>query len=206
MKDSNIGRVKSLAICMLFLLQLGVPGFHYAEAADIEAGLAPKSIWLSRSRVVAADSVKILTVVYNSSNTSITGQVVFSVDDTPIGNKDFALKEGEAQIISQEWLAQAGNHSVSARVTNTFNADTKKITVVLNRSVESIAVNVEKPPPPRLWQIVFQDSVVGSHDRRRACAHMPTTRTNRSIKESASAKNAAEAEVSRGTRVQVQGG
>jgi len=133
---------------ILFLLQFGIPISHSAEAAELEAGVAPQSVWLSKSRVVAGDSVNIFTVVYNSSNTAITGQVVFSIDDTPVGNKDFALKEGEAQIASQQWIAQEGSHSVSARITNTFTADTKKVTVVLNRSSGSIAISVEKPPPP----------------------------------------------------------
>ena len=65
------------AICVFYnsFLQLVVPSLSDAEVKELSAGFAPRSIWLSRTHVVAGESVNIFTVLYNSSDNSISGKL-----------------------------------------------------------------------------------------------------------------------------------
>lgn len=144
------GKIYRLAVLPFLLLLLTAPVLTYAEAALISAGFAPQSIWISRSHVAAGDSVNIFTVLYNSSESPIGGEVIFTVDNATIGTKEFTLKSGESQIVSLPWSAKAGSHSISARIEKSLITDTNADAGMLNKATGNITVNVEDSPPPSL--------------------------------------------------------
>src|SRR3989338_6699256 len=137
-------RSQGFIVALLFLLFV-FPFVSLAEAASASAGFAP-SIWMSRAQVVAGGSVNIFTTLYNSSDSSISGDVVFAVDGASIGTKDFTLGAGETQIVSAPWVAKAGNHTASARIENAAGAGVNAS--ILNQTTGTISISVESPPPP----------------------------------------------------------
>lgn len=143
MNSPSLTRFAQFAILGLFLF----PFVSYAEA-NLPAGFAQNSIWLSSTRVVAGDSVNIFTVLYNSSENSISGDIIFTVDSATIGTKNFSLGAGETQIVSLPWIAKVGNHSVSARIEKALDTNTNTATSVLNQTTGNITVQIEAPPPP----------------------------------------------------------
>lgn len=140
------GKIYRLAILALFLL-LAIPSISRAESG-LSAGFAPQSIWISRTHVIAGESVNIFTVLYNSSENTVAGEIIFTLDNSSIGTKEFTLNPGEAQTVFLPWVAKAGNHSISARIENALVANTNTKTSVLNQATGNITVSVEAPPPP----------------------------------------------------------
>src|SRR3990167_2198472 len=108
--------VAEIAGATTFILLLAFPFISLAETVNLRAGFAQSAIWMSRSHVVAGESVNIFTVLYNSSDNSISGDVVFSIDDVSIGTKNFTLGAVETQTVSVPWVAKSGNHTASARI------------------------------------------------------------------------------------------
>ncbi|MDO8522452.1 MAG: hypothetical protein Q7S08_04170 [bacterium] len=140
-------KVLVFSLAPLFLLLPFVfPLVSSAETANLRAGFAQGSIWISRSHVVEGDAVNIFAVLYNSSDNSISGDVVFAVDDVSIATKNFTLGAGETQILSAPWIAKAGSHTTSARIEKATGVSENP--AALNQTTGTISVSVEDPPPP----------------------------------------------------------
>ncbi|OGG71320.1 hypothetical protein A3F27_00690 [Candidatus Kaiserbacteria bacterium RIFCSPHIGHO2_12_FULL_53_13] len=125
-----------------------LPIYALAAGADLPAGFAPNSIWVSRTQITAGDSINIFTVIYNSSDAPLEGAVGFTVDGRPVGTRNFSVKAGETQTESVPWTASAGTHSVFARIEKISNADTSASASILNRTTDTITISVAEPPPP----------------------------------------------------------
>ena len=148
MRHRCIEWTQGFTILALFLLPFAFPLISSAEVANLSAGFAPSSIWMSRTHVVAGESVNIFTVLYNSSNNSISGDVVFAVNGATIGTKNFTLGAGETHIVSLPWIAKIGTHSISARIEKALDTNTNTATSVLNQTTGNITVQIEAPLPP----------------------------------------------------------
>lgn len=126
----------------LLFLFLAFPLLTYG--ASIPAGFPSSSLWLSKLTPTVDEVVTIHTVVYNSSTDSLSGSVVFLVDDTSIGSKAFTSAPGTTEIVSHPWTASAGTHVFSARIDGiTGSSDTLEATLSATTSV-----TVATPPPP----------------------------------------------------------
>lgn len=124
----------------LFLLLL-LPSLAFG--ASIPAGFPSSSLWLSKLTPTVGEVVTIHTVVYNSSTDSLSGSVVFLVDDTSIGSKPFTGAPGTTQIVSHPWTATEGAHVFSARIDGvTGSSDTLEATQSATTSI-----TVAAPPP-----------------------------------------------------------
>src|SRR3989338_7312398 len=144
MVDIRKERSQRLVVGLLFLLLFAPPFVSLADTGP-SAGFAP-SIWMSRTNVVAGESVNIFTVLYNSSDNPISGDVIFTVDSASIGTKDFTLASGETQIVSWPWTAKVGSHTVSARIEKAVGVS--ESANVLNQTAGNITVSIDAPPPP----------------------------------------------------------
>src|SRR3989338_2896732 len=131
-----------------FILLLAFPFISLAETVNLRAGFAQSAIWMSRSHVVAGESVNIFTVLYNSSENSISGDVVIEVDGSPLGAKNFTLASGETQVVSLPWIAKVGSHALSARMEKVLDAKTNASAVISDKTTGSITVSIASPPPP----------------------------------------------------------
>lgn len=119
-----------------------------AASTDLPAGFAPNSIWVSRTHITAGDAINIFTVVYNSSEVPLTGDVNFTIDGKSIGRRNFSIKAGETQIESVPWISLAGTHAVFARIEKIADADTSASATVLNQTTDTITISVASAPPP----------------------------------------------------------
>ncbi len=131
-------------VCMAALLPL----VALAGSGDLPAGFAPNSIWVSSTHITAGDSVNIFTVVYNSSDISLAGDVNFTIDGASIGTKNLNIKAGDTQIESVPWTAVVGNHSAVAQLEKISDADTNANASVLNHTTDTITVAVGASLPP----------------------------------------------------------
>lgn len=119
-----------LGSVMLFcILSVALPTHVLASAA---AGFAPGSLWLSKTEAAAGETLKIFTVLYDSTDNAIEGDLVFIVDDDDLNTQHFKLDPGETQILSEPWVAIAGTHTFSAMIKNLSGISDNTSTVQSN--------------------------------------------------------------------------
>lgn len=123
---------------LLLALLLPVPGL----AAEVPAGFPTSSLWLSKTALTDGEGVTIYTVVYNSSDRSLTGSVDFMVDGTVIGAKSVSAAPGTTHILTQTWTATEGTHAFSARLSGSIEGLSHTATGTTTVTVAA------KPPPP----------------------------------------------------------
>lgn len=138
----RIALLSALLIPTLFL-----PVTVGAQETGISAGFAPSSVWLSRTDLVAESSVRIYTVVYNSSESALEGSVSFLVDGTETGTAPFALPSGDSKIVFTTWTTSEGTHTVSAKIASSLDTKTKESRTLSSSSSASLSVTVTPPPP-----------------------------------------------------------
>lgn len=119
-----------------------------AEGNLISAGFAPGSLWLSKTEARAGETLKIFTVVYDSSASPIEGDIAFVVDETKLGTQHFKLAAGETQILSHEWKAAAGAHTFSATIENVTGASS-----IAQTQTDVVAIRVAEAAPSPIAQI-----------------------------------------------------
>lgn len=115
----------------------------YTLAADVPAGFAPHSIWISKQSAAAGDSIRIFTVVYNSATSSLSGTIHFYVDNTDVGTSNVTLSAGETKVQSVTWLAAEGSHTLQAGFENPSlplsNATTESVSITIASSLPAPA-------------------------------------------------------------------
>ena len=90
---------------IFFLLLLVLPS--WSEAA-VRAGFPSQPLWLSSEQATAGDSVTIFTVLYNESEKTVGGNLVFTVDGQRITSLTFSLDAGKSSLESAQWKATNG--------------------------------------------------------------------------------------------------
>ncbi|MFA7310034.1 MAG: Ig-like domain-containing protein [Candidatus Paceibacterota bacterium] len=116
-----------------------LPLATYAATGELAAGFAPGSLWLSRTTAVAGDTVKLYTVVYNSSESPIVGTVEFKADTSMLRDVGVQLASGETKIVSADWTALAGSHSFSAQFASASST-------VEHTATNSVSITVSPAP------------------------------------------------------------
>ncbi len=125
-------------VCLAVIL----PNLSFALQTDVTAGFAPGSLWLSKTSATAGETVKIYTVVYDSSDSAIEGDVVFYVDTKESDAKHFKLAAGETQVLSSSWTALAGTHTFGASIKNISGVND----TISNSTTNSVSVQVAAAP------------------------------------------------------------
>jgi hypothetical protein len=147
----------TLRLVTLLLIFVAIhPTISHAQTSDVPAGFATGPIWLSRSHAVAGETVNILSVLYNSSDISISGDAIIYVDDSSIGTKSFTLASGETQIVSLPWIAEEGGHSISARIEKVLDGNTTASSM-LNKQTGKVTVSIKAKaslPPTATVQVL----------------------------------------------------
>ena len=123
----------------LSILLLFVPSV-YAEG--INAGFPSQPLWVSKTNATAGETISLFTAVYNGDNEKLLGTVAFTVDGERVGGKDIAIEGGASELISVEWRAIAGEHSIAAMIEGTSIAIAQKETAAITIIV------AEAPPTP----------------------------------------------------------
>jgi len=141
-----------MVLRMALLSALLIPTFFLpiavaAQEVSIPAGFAPSSVWLSRTNLVAESSVRIYTVVYNSSESSLEGSVSFLIDTKELSTSPFVLVPGDSKIVSTTWTPSEGTHTVSAKIISSLDQKTKESRTLASTVSSSLSVTVAPLPP-----------------------------------------------------------
>ncbi|OGG68944.1 hypothetical protein A3C20_01760 [Candidatus Kaiserbacteria bacterium RIFCSPHIGHO2_02_FULL_55_25] len=133
------------SLLLLCIMSYALPLVVFASAAA--AGFAPGSLWLSKTEAKAGETLKIYTVVYDSSPSAIEGDVVFTVDAKDTGTQHFKLNAGETQIVSADWRAVAGTHTFGASLKNVSGT-----TGIANTQTNLVNITIADAPPSPIAQ------------------------------------------------------
>lgn len=117
-----------------------------AFAQSFPAGFPEGALWLSKARPVAGDEVQVYVPLFNSGDTTLTGTLVFLVDETAIASKQISLGAGEAKIESTTWQTKVGTYSLSAKIENSEGGGAAL--QIAKKVTSPITVSVAKPPEP----------------------------------------------------------
>ena len=128
------------ALCALFCVSS--PAF----ADSLSAGFPLNPIWLSSTALTDGNSATINTLIYNSSSETITGDVLFTMDNVALGTKQFSSGPGTNQVIPYPWTAVVGQHSFSASIENE-NAAGEVTTQLVSTQTGTTTVMVAAAPP-----------------------------------------------------------
>jgi hypothetical protein len=127
------------------LLTLLLVCLYPALSFALPQGFAPASLWLSTTEATAGETIKVYSVLYNSSAVVFEGDIDFTADAESIQTLHFKLSPGETQIFSADWSAIAGEHAFSAQLKNIPSASvggptvTNTIKIAVATSTPSIA-------------------------------------------------------------------
>ena len=138
-----LARVAPLALLALLALPLGV-----ASAAPSPAGFTPGAVWLSKATLVAGDTVKAYAALHNSAEATLSGSVIFMIDDATIGSVPFSLTSGAAVILSTPWEAVAGTHTLYAKIESATDPDTSEAIALSYATSSAVAIVVAEAPAP----------------------------------------------------------
>ena len=141
-----MGRVYNSRMKRLIATLLVMPLF--ASAAGLPAGFAPGSVWLSKTDIEAGQSVQLYTVLYDSTDVAIAGNVSFLVDNFTVSSQPFELTAGSTKIVSAVWKATEGKHTVSAALDGVINKDTGEALMLSSSAAAPVSIVVASPPPP----------------------------------------------------------
>jgi len=130
-----------------FTLAFLLPLTALAATTGLPAGFAPTSVFASKTNIATGDTISLFTVLYNQSDNDLTGDVVFTVDGTAIGTKQFSLQSGETQTPSLTWTAAQGTHEASAHLENIVGSSDAQISLI-NDKADTVELTVAPPPPP----------------------------------------------------------
>lgn len=123
-----------------------MPAVSFA-AQTIPAGFPSQSIWVSKTNVVAGEAIEIFTVVYNSGDATVGGNVVFTADGARVATKQFNLDAGKTELESVSWTATAGKHKLGASIEEAVDAASQSV-LISNKNAGTIEITIANPPPP----------------------------------------------------------
>jgi len=85
-------------------------------------GFVSNNIWVSNTKPLEGDQIKIYSVIINDNEKKFNGEVVFYDNDQIISDGiGFSLLGGEtSMVLSVEWLAKRGEHQFKAVIQNAY--------------------------------------------------------------------------------------
>ena len=111
----------------IFLLSL-----HSAEASSV-SGFIPGQIWYSKDTLVAGDTVRVYTAVWNGDSTPLAVHVDFYDNSVILGSRDASMPAVTLEDISIPWKITEGDHLISAKITSS--------TTVVSGKKESVSID-----------------------------------------------------------------
>ncbi|MBI4811907.1 hypothetical protein HY798_00425 [Candidatus Falkowbacteria bacterium] len=108
-----------LSAAILFLILPNI------ALAAVKVGFVSNNIWLSVEHPLAGETLKIYSVIVNSDERDVEGDILFYDNNAAIGSPSrFALGAGgTSKVIAVDWLAVAGNHQFKAIIANAESVD-----------------------------------------------------------------------------------
>ncbi len=127
-----------------------------AKAAAIKnAGFIQSSIWFSKEPFFAGENIRIYSLIFNSRQEDFRGKAVFYDNNKILGESPFSvLGNGGSETVWIDWIPGAGQHKVSASITEaTLSSPGKPAESVIvedgqTSSLETTVAEAPPPPPP----------------------------------------------------------
>ncbi|MCE9585193.1 hypothetical protein K8Q94_01030 [Candidatus Nomurabacteria bacterium] len=91
---------------------------YFAYAQNTNAGFIPANIWYSKDPFEEGDKIKIYTLIFNPDTKDMTGDVSFYDKETLLGKKTFYVSSKSVKDLSIDWIVNAGDHTIFARIEN----------------------------------------------------------------------------------------
>lgn len=107
------------------------------------AGFPGGSFWLSTAAASEGDTVTMYTAVYDASDSPLTATVAFRVDGAQVDGIATNLKPGESRLVSYDWHATVGTHSLDAVIRDAAPVDADAVS-------NAVTIDVAAKPPSAL--------------------------------------------------------
>ena len=109
--------IKKYFLFLFFLFLFLFPLEIEAQEKIKGIGFLSKNIWYSKEPFFSGDTIRIYTIINNSTNDDIIGKVLFYNDKKLIGTSNFsAVSGGYGIILWADWQAIYGKHLISAEI------------------------------------------------------------------------------------------
>ena len=116
---------------ILVLSMLALLVIQTSSASALSTGFVPGQIWYSKDTLVAGDTVKIYTIVWNSQSSPINVRVEFYDKNTVLGARDVSLNAEQVKEVSVSWAVTAGDHAISAKIISSTQATGSSAPIVI---------------------------------------------------------------------------
>jgi hypothetical protein len=108
--------MKKAFLSLTFVFLLSTPVYALDTT---HVGFVSSPLWFDREPFFAGQSVRVYTMLTNSSSADFSATVEFRDVDTVIGTSNVTLaKNGGFQVVWIDWTPNEGDHTISASVTN----------------------------------------------------------------------------------------
>lgn len=114
---------------------------------NAQAGFPEKPLWLSNTKPISGEEVFLYTVLYNGTDATSDGTLIFFVDKAQLKTETVSLAAQSSSVVSAKWTAISGTHSFNAR----FETASSTASTLPQQTV-AIQVTVAEPPPPSALQ------------------------------------------------------
>lgn len=132
---------------ILFVAALFILIWPAVSSAAVKIGFVSNNIWLSAEHPLAGETIKIYSIIVNSDEKQVEGDILFYDNNIAISSPiTFSLGAGgTSQVVSVNWGAVVGNHQFKAVISNaeSVNADGSKTAVSGNVTSQTEVVFVD---------------------------------------------------------------
>lgn len=101
----------------LFLMAFAFSNIALADDGKINAGLL-SDIWFSKLELKNDDKVSIYGSFQNTSGKTITGEVIFYINEKEIDKEKFSVEDGKVTKLETSWTTETGDFDIKIIVDN----------------------------------------------------------------------------------------
>src|SRR3989344_3658326 len=126
----------AMVIRTAIALLLFVPALAFAG----NAGFPDRSLWLSDTKPTVGEQVRLYTVLYNGTDSALSGTLIFLIDGKEENTQEVSLAAQTSSVVSTSWKATAGAHTFGARFSSTSGSSADVQT-------EAATLSIDVPEP-----------------------------------------------------------
>lgn len=107
---------------LFIILVLGF--FSYAEAEiSTPTGIIPGAIWFSQEKLIADETVKIYTAIWNGEKQELKAKIEFYDKNIVLGSREIIIAEDQLKEVSISWKVTSGDHIINAKIISSVFGD-----------------------------------------------------------------------------------
>lgn len=91
--------------------------FFYAQAEiSTPTGIIPGAIWFSQEKLIADETVKIYTAIWNGEKEELKAKIEFYDKNIVLGSREIIIAEDQLKEVSISWKVTSGDHIINAKI------------------------------------------------------------------------------------------